>query len=116
MAKVSLDKDGYPRVRVGNVRKAVHTIVMERMLGRDLLPDEEVHHLNGNRMDCRPVNLELWKTRQPKGARVDDLVAYAFQLLNTYLPKALSDNAAGLVEKFSGKEVPKYWLPPEFEW
>lgn len=89
MSKLSKDKDGYVRVRVGNDRRAMHQIVMERMLGRKLLPGEEVHHLNGNRYDNRPGNLELWTIRQPKGCRVDDAVAGAIDYLQVYLPEIL---------------------------
>ncbi|HWL89380.1 MAG TPA: DUF935 family protein [Polyangiaceae bacterium] len=59
---------------------------MARTIGRPLLPNENVHHRNGNRLDNRPENLELWVTSQPPGQRPEDLVAYAKELLRMYEP------------------------------
>ena len=48
--------------------------------------DETVHHRNGDRLDNRPENLELWSTAQPKGQRVEDKLAWAYALLARYDP------------------------------
>ena len=61
-----------------------HRVVMEEMIGRYLLPHENVHHKNGNRQDNRPDNLELWIKKQPQGQRVEDLVTFAKEILELY--------------------------------
>jgi hypothetical protein len=64
-----------------------HRVVMAEQLGRELHPDENAHHRNGDRSDNRPENLELWSTWQPAGQRVEEKVAWARELLARYEPE-----------------------------
>ena len=80
-----VNKDGYRIIKIG-YGKAVkeHRLVMERLLGRELRVNENVHHKNGNRSDNDPSNLELWVKTQPCGQRVEDKVSAAVDLLREY--------------------------------
>lgn len=51
--------DGYLQITAGPLRgQYVQRLVLEAKLGRPLQADEEAHHINEDRLDCRPDNLE----------------------------------------------------------
>jgi hypothetical protein len=61
-----------------------HRLVMARILGRPLTREESVHHLDGDRLNNSPENLELWIRSQPAGQRLSDRIEHARLLLAQY--------------------------------
>lgn len=85
-----LYRPGHPNAaKTGRI--AEHRAVMSEMLGRPLYPDETVHHKNGDRLDNRPENLELWVTNHHPGQRAIDLLAWAREIVARYEGKLDAD-------------------------
>lgn len=92
-----VDKTGYVKIKFPSHFEAhangwvfEHRMVMADALGRRLLPEENVHHINGVRDDNRLENLEMWTKAQPSGQRAEDKVRYALEILRLYRPDALA--------------------------
>lgn len=57
-----IDQLGYRVISYNGKQVREHRIVAEKMLGRVLNAKEVVHHINGNRSDNRPENLEVYES------------------------------------------------------
>lgn len=62
----TMSKEGYVKIwkpdhPYANTDKYVfeHRLVLEKQLGRYLTEEEQTHHVNGNRADNRPENLQI---------------------------------------------------------
>lgn len=59
--KSRLQKNGYLTICLANKKYYIHRLIMEEHLGRKLKSDEQVHHINGNKLDNRIENLQVIK-------------------------------------------------------
>lgn len=84
------DTNGYAVTTVNGKDVYLHRAEMEKKLGRKLFSHETVHHRDGDRMNWKIENLELWSSRHGKGQRVEEKIDAARSLLNEYrVPEGL---------------------------
>lgn len=55
----TVNHSGYKMIFVNGKYKFEHRIVIESMIGRNLSPDERVHHIDGNKLNNSPSNLAI---------------------------------------------------------
>lgn len=60
-----IDDKGYPRIGAGPMKgQRLHRIIAAAKLGRPLKPDEDVHHLDGDKLNFEPGNLQVLGHRE----------------------------------------------------
>lgn len=80
----SVRPDGYRVITVGGRSVLEHREVMSKKIGRPLKRSDHVHHLDGDRLNNSPDNLELWMLHHPSGSRASDRVRAAIALLREH--------------------------------
>lgn len=86
-----VNSNGYRLITVdGRGMVLEHRYIMEQRIGRELLPEETVHHKDGDRLNNHIDNLELWTSRHPRGQRIEDKVQFAQEILRLYAPSLLN--------------------------
>jgi len=80
-----ITNSGYRRIRTPDGKWIdEHRHVVEIKLGRELLPSENVHHIDGSKLNNDPENLELWIKPQPSGVRIEDAITWAREIIRRY--------------------------------
>ena len=96
-----MDRNGYLRYLGSN--QLVHRRVKEEELGRPLKKGEIVHHINGNKLDNRPENLELLTAKEHYKRHVVPILQERkeAQIIENLTPKIEAQAAKAIVIGFA---------------
>lgn len=95
-------KSGYKVLTINKKAIFEHRFVMEKMLGRPLKNTETVHHIDGNKINNNPSNLELRVGAHGPGQRVEDIKRIALQYFQ--------EEGYELVKRENGSKADRYLL------
>ena len=91
-----IDAKGYRVLSIAGRQYKEHRLVMERKLDRPLKSSERVHHIDGDKLNNDPSNLEIWTHAHPSGQRLSDKIQAAVDLLREH-PDGLALSGLRLV-------------------
>jgi len=97
--RVFASKNGFKR-RHSDMR-LLHILVVEKVLGRKLKPNEVIHHINGNPFDCRRDNLLVM--RQSEHARLHMVMSVEYA--KNIFQSLSSDEKLQLLEKLLSRKT-----------
>ncbi len=80
---LSYKKIGHPCADKNGRVQASHLVIYEAT-SRLIKKGETVHHINGETLDNRLENLEIWASGHPHGQRVEDKIKWCIDFLNEY--------------------------------
>ena len=86
LRKTYKDNNGY--LRFNNSNKLVHRRVVEKNIGRRLLPNEIIHHRDGNKLNNNIENLQIFSSQDEHHSLHKKQNIMNF-LLKLFLPRSI---------------------------